>query len=366
MGAMRRVALLLYTLALLMGLQRASANETTQRSPPSSPTQHWQPHPAAQSSADCRRDLDDVSRYLKRLDTTSLMAAKDGMALFTYGPVAETSIVFSVRKSILAMLYGNYVEQGQIDLNATLGGLDVDDIGGLLPPERAARVVDLLESRSGVFHPAANSGDDLAQAPARGSQPPGAYFLYNNWDFNAAGTAFERLTGVGIYDAFLQDIARPIQLEDYEHRRHRKMGDRSKSQHLAYPFYLSARDMARIGQLMLRNGDWNGQPVMSPAWTRSIVALRTPAADMHPPATARRGLGYGRMWWLIETPPPSPLAGAYMAWGVHGQFILVIPGRNMVIAHKRRVPVGTNWNVSWVRVTDFFKAAEQLASARCG
>jgi len=310
--AMRQMARSLCAIAVLSVPQIGLATET-RPSESASPTEHWQPHPAAQSAADCRRDLHDVTRYLTTLDTTSLMAAKDGMALFAYGLVAESSIVFSVRKSILAMLYGKYVEQGQIDLNATLAALDVDDIGRLLPSERAARVVDLLESRSGVFHPAANSGDDLAQAPARGSHPPDTYFLYNNWDFNAAGTVFERLTSLGLYDAFLEDIARPIQLEDYEHRRHRKMGDRSKSEHLAYPFYLSARDMARIGQLMLRNGDWNGVPVMSPAWTQSIVALRTPAADMHPPATARRGLGYGRMWWLIETTPPSPLAGAYMA-----------------------------------------------------
>lgn len=293
------------------------------------------------------------------------MAAKDGRVLLAYGPVEQVSIVFSVRKSILAMLYGKYVQQGTIDLRATLADLDIDDVGGLLPTERRATVDDLLRSRSGVFHAAANGGDDLAHASARGSHPPGAYFLYNNWDFNAAGTVFEQRTGRGIYDAFLSDIARPIQLQDFDPSRHKKMGDRAKSMHLAYPFYLSTRDMARIGQLMLRGGEWNGARVLDADWVQAITQRHTPSSDMHPPATARRKLGYGRMWWVTEPGAPAAFDGAYMAWGVHGQFILVLPRQNVVIAHKRRVPESGNWNVSWVRMKDFFKAAEMIAKARC-
>jgi CubicO group peptidase (beta-lactamase class C family) len=91
----------------------------------------------------------------------------------------------------------------------------------------------------------------------------------------------------------------------------------------------------------------------------------TPAAQMHPPHTARRGFGYGYLWWLLEEPPDSPLSGAYMAWGVHGQYILVVPKRDMVIAHKREVPVAGNWNVSWVGPVAFLRAARMLAAAPC-
>jgi CubicO group peptidase (beta-lactamase class C family) len=86
---------------------------------------------------------------------------------------------------------------------------------------------------------------------------------------------------------------------------------------------------------------------------------------MHPPHVARRGFSYGYLWWLPEEPPDSPLSGSYMAWGVHGQYILVVPKRGMVIAHKRQVPVAGNWNVSWVQPRDFLRAARMLATDAC-
>ena len=126
--------------------------------------------------------------------STGLIAVVGGRAIFEYGDTDTVSYVASVRKSILSMLYGIHVKRGEIDLDATLASLGIDDRGGLTDAERQARVRDLLTARSGVFHPAANEGDDLSRAPARGSQRPGKYFLYNNWDFNALGTIFEQST----------------------------------------------------------------------------------------------------------------------------------------------------------------------------
>jgi len=257
------------------------------------------------------------------------------------------------------------VANGTIDLDRTLADLGIDDVGGLLPIERQAKLRDLLAARSGVYHAAANGGDDAAAAPPRGSHVPGTYFLYNNWDFNAAGTAFEHLTGRDIYHAFADDLATPLQLEDFDLARHARSGDARRSQHLAYPFYLSTRDMARLGYLMLRQGNWRGQQLVAADWVEQMTSQTTPAAQMHPPHTARRGFGYGYLWWLLEEPKDSPLNGAYMAWGVHGQYILVVPKRDMVIAHKREVPVMGHWNVSWVGPVAFLRAARMLAAAPC-
>ena len=328
----------------------------------------WQAWPAPAAGSACQRELQAARDYVHTLDTTALMAVRDGRVLFSEGPVERVSIVFSVRKSLLAMLYGKYVASGAIDLDRTLADVGIDDaVGGLLPSERQARLRDLLAARSGVYHPATNGGDDAAAAPARGSQVPGSYFLYNNWDFNAAGTAFERLTGRGIYQAFADDLAAPLQLEDFAPVSHARSGDARKSEHLAYPFYLSTRDMARLGLLALNQGRWHGQPLLPPGWVAQMTAQTTPAAQMHPAHTARRGFGYGTLWWLLEKEPAgSPLYGAYMAWGVHGQYILVVPARSMVIAHKREVPVAGHWNVSWVGPTEFLRAARMLATARCG
>ena len=109
--------------------------------------------------------LDAIHPYVEGINTSAVMAVVGGRVLFEHGPVDSLSYLASVRKSILAMLYGNYVEDGTIDLGRTLEDLGMDDVQGLLPIEKRARVLDLVTARSGVYHPASNAGDNLADAP---------------------------------------------------------------------------------------------------------------------------------------------------------------------------------------------------------
>ena len=218
-----------------------------------------------------------------------------GRSLFEYGDVTHLSYLASVRKSVLAMLYGKYVENGTIRLETTLKDLQFTDVDGLLPRELEATVEHLITARSGVYHPASNAGDDTGSAPPRGSQQPGSYYLYNNWDFNAAGAVFEKLTGRDIYDALESDLARPIGMQDFDARAQEKTGDPKRSRHLAYHMFFSTRDMARIGLLMLRDGNWNGQQVVPRAWAQEIRAGRdAPERDepaVRPGARYRDALG---------------------------------------------------------------------------
>jgi CubicO group peptidase (beta-lactamase class C family) len=237
------------------------------------------------------------------------------------------------------LLYGRYVDSGTIALDRRLSDLQFTDVGGLLAPEQDATIQHLLTARSGVYHPASNGGDDLAHAPARGSQQPGARYLYNNWDFNAAGAVFERLTGRDIYEALEQDLARPLGMQDFDRARQVKSGNLEASQFPAYPIWLSTRDMARVGLLALRDGRWGDRQVVPAGWMRRTTALVSPLADMDPafadsPPTVGRW-GYGYLWWVWDPLDASdPLAGAFTAWGVGGQYITVVPKLDMVVAHK--------------------------------
>ncbi|GIS79156.1 MAG: hypothetical protein CM1200mP14_07220 [Gammaproteobacteria bacterium] len=64
--------------------------------------------------------LETLPEYLSTLNTTGLMVVVDGKVLLHFGDLEELSYVASVRKSILAMLYGPYVADGTIDLDRTL------------------------------------------------------------------------------------------------------------------------------------------------------------------------------------------------------------------------------------------------------
>lgn len=286
-----------------------------------------------------RAGLDSALTMVRSLRTSALLVTVGGRALMEYGDVAETSYVASARKSLLSMLFGRYVESGTIRLDETLAQIGIEDVGGLLPVEREATVEDLLTARSGVYHAAANAGDALASAPPRGSQKPGTYYLYSNWDFNALGTIFEKKTGRGIYDAFETDLARPIGMQDWHRAAHHRDGDSTKSVHLAYHFVLSTRDMARLGYLMLRRGRWLGRQLVPELWVRLSTRVVIPPEDFHPDSWRQqdvaRGEGYGYLWWTrVRTDTADALDGSYGAEGSYGQHILVIPKLDMVIAHK--------------------------------
>jgi len=236
----------------------------------------WSPANKPEDAGLSGERLHAVRSWLEANDTTAMMVIVDGKLVFEYGDVRKQSYLASARKTLLGILYGNYVEQGTIRLDRTLKQVGIDDVGGLSEQERSATIEDVISARSGVYHPASNEGDATASAPPRNSQRPGTYYLYNNWDFNAAGAIFEKLTGKDIYAAFEEDLAKPIGMEDFDRKLQRKTGDAGKSQHLAYHFVLSTRDMARLGQMMLQGGKWNGRQIVPAEWLGRMTSLITP------------------------------------------------------------------------------------------
>lgn len=304
--------------------------------------------------------LEAIHNYVETLETSAVIVVVNGRILFEHGNLVQISYLASCRKSVLAMLYGEYVTNGTILLDKSLKELGMSDVGGLLPIEEGATIRDIISARSGIYHAASNSGDNSADAPPRGSQEPGSYFLYNNWDFNAAGAAFELQTGLNIYDALEQDLAIPINMQDFDRSLQRKSGDLTRSQYPAYHMWLSTRDMARLGYLMLRKGMWEGNQVIPQEWVERSVSIATPIEEMNPPSLREWEFGYGYMWWVWEKYGINEVfKGAYSALGAYGQYITVIPKLNMVIAHKTAVPP-----VRHVKFDEYFELIHRVAAAR--
>lgn len=276
-------------------------------------------------------------------NTTGMMVIQHGKVIFSYGDLKELSYIASCRKSVLSIIYGPFIENGKINLNSTLEQLNIDDINGLLPIEKKATIRNLLTSRSGVYHEPSYSGDEYAIAPKRGSVKPGSFFLYNNWDFNLAGYVFEKLSGVGIYDAVDSMLARPLNMEDWDKKYQHKDADTVKSIYPAYPMWFSTRDMARIGYLMLRNGQWKGKQITPINWVHTITAPFTSTKEMkefkepyYKDGAYMRYFSYGYLWWVWDSPNNGVFEGAYTAQGNFGQYITVLPALDLVIVHKTK------------------------------
>jgi len=298
------------------------------------------------------KKLETITDYVSQTDLTCMMIIAGGEQIYSYGDQEFISYLASCRKSILSMMYGKYVENGTIDLNLTVGQMITDygmkeDVGGLLDSEKEATINDLITARSGIYHEASNAGD-ATDKPQRGTYKHGEYYLYNNWDFNFAGAVFERLvrgsySGKEIYSILQEDIAEPIGMADYSLSKQKyggtwkvsSSGVEPPSYYPAYHFYLSTRDMARIGYLMLRKGKWKGVQVISEEWIKKTTTPVSTFKEVNPDGSGYYSYGY--MWWIFDYnyyKSHPTLEGAYTASGSGGQFICVIPKLDMVVAWK--------------------------------
>ncbi|MBV9296026.1 MAG: serine hydrolase, partial [Acidobacteriaceae bacterium] len=273
--------------------------------------------------------FDAIRAWLKAGPTTAMMVISHGHVIFSYGDVARPTKIASVRKSILSMLMGKYVISGKIDMNKTVKELGLDDRRPFISPEERATLEQLLTARSAIFMD--DRTDYLTQLqPDRGTAYPGTYFYYNNWEFDAAGTAFEKLTGKNIYDALEDDLAKPLGMQDF-HRVLQKKIPSPGSIHPEYAMYLSTRDMARLGLLMQHSGNWNGAQIIPSEWVRYSTSIITRWSEMEPPLLREPGFpehwGFGAGWWVWDAPVfpgslnESPFQGAYEARGTGGQYI---------------------------------------------
>jgi CubicO group peptidase (beta-lactamase class C family) len=136
-----------------------------------------------------------------------------------------------------------------------------------------------------------------------------------------------------------------------------------RSVHPAYHFYLSTRDMARFGYLILRGGGWNGQQIVPADWVKTMTSVVTPVDEMNPENYRRGPFGYGYLWWIWDGPANTGIyRGGFTGVGAIGQYITVLPELDMVIAHKTRPQRG---NPSVGR-GDYLALIERIAGARCG
>jgi len=117
-------------------------------------------------------------------------------------------------------------------------------------------------------------------------------------------------------EAFKQWIADPIGMQDFRIEDVHYYWE-TVSIHPSIPFWISARDLARFGQLYLQKGKWENKQVISAAWIDESTTSYSKTGDG----------GYGYMWWIHSS-------GAYYADGYKGQKVLVIPDRQIVIVNS--------------------------------
>lgn len=290
--------------------------------------------------------------------SAAVIVVHRGRLIAAWGDVSARYTAQSVRKGLLNSLIGQLISEGALHLDATLQDMSIDDVSPpLTPEERQATLADLLRSRSGIFHSAlyevggwTRLRRELAAREAEAGRdlyPAGAYWIYNNWDFNALGTIVERAAGEEIGPLFSRRVANPIHMQDFrpehveyttsDHPGEQRFGN--VSSHRAYVFDISTRDLARYGLLYLNCGRWDQSQIVPRDWV--LASIDGP--DTREGRSADEGdTGFGAYGYLWQIDRPgsrffdtlTTREPSYFALGARGHVMGVFPSLDLVIVHQ--------------------------------
>ncbi|MEM8725407.1 MAG: serine hydrolase [Pseudomonadota bacterium] len=112
---------------------------------------------------------------------------------------------------------------------------------------------------------------------------------------------------------------------------------------LSSQVWSTARDLATLGQLYLNDGMWNGERLLAENW-------RDYVSDPSGPQPKGTDWGYGAGWWTFRRPEGNAFEGipddAFAARGNRGQYVVVVPSRNVVIVRRGEDMVGTRFDIA--------------------
>ncbi len=282
----------------------------------------WAKYETPEEAGWSSEKLQQAKQWFSEAESAAVVIVFNGAVLAQWGQTKRRFMCHSVRKSLLSALYGIAVEEGSIALNETIISIGIDDNDPLTESEKSATVSDLLKSRSGIYHQATYW--EAENLPERGSHRPGTHYYYNNWDFNALGTIYNKKTSTDLFEAFEATIAKPIQMQDFELRHTYYHLEPEISRHPAYPFRMSARDLARFGLLFLNEGRWKDQQLIPSSWVNESTRSHSTLSS--------RGFGY--MWAIPRKIEQLGKLNTYWAAGYGGHKVYVVPGARLVLVHR--------------------------------
>jgi CubicO group peptidase (beta-lactamase class C family) len=271
----------------------------------------------------------------KRLGTVAYIVIKNDSVRFEkyYDRFSDSSRVnsFSMGKTFVSVMIGIAIDEGKIK--------NVDQpVGDFIPEFKTGEnakltIRHLLTMSSGInfdedysnplaFPAQAYYGTDLEKLvnKYKVTEEPGKFFKYLSGNTEILGIVLEKATGKHISDYASEKLWKPMGA---------KMSafwslDHKDGMEKAYCcFNSNARDFARLGQLFLDSGRWQGHQLVSEAYVKQSVKLAGLVDDDGTP-----NLRYGYSWWVV---PEYKGHFIFYARGIKGQYIIVIPDQKMVI-----------------------------------
>ena len=274
----------------------------------------------------------------EKWETTSLLIIKDRKLIFEkywngYSEKSKTN-TFSMAKSFTSLCIGAAIMEGKISSVNEKVGLYLDEFS-----DSDLTIKDLLTMSSGIdfgesygdpfgFMAKTYYGTDLYDLTLskKIKVEPGTQWKYQGGNTLLLSFILQKATGSTLSNYFSEKFWKPV---GAERDALWSLDDKEGLERSYCCFYSNARDFAKIGQLMLDSGKWNGkQLISSEFFAQSVSPVNLPNED------GKNIDYYGYQWWLGD------YAGVpfYYARGIQGQYIVSIPEWNAVVVrlgHKR-------------------------------
>lgn len=276
--------------------------------------------------------------YLNTINSTSFLILKNGKIVaenyFEEHNASRVSNTFSVAKSYIGLLIGIAIDKGYIN------SFD-DPVTKYLTffPEKDSQVTlrHLLGMASGLNwqesgknpfseNAAAYYGSDLKKLMRSldFNQSPQEEFYYASGNSQLLGFILEEATGMKVSEFMEEHLWKKIGAENPAYW---SLDDEDGLEKAFCCLYATTRDYARLGQLILNEGKWNGEQIIQSSTLKELTSSSY-LKDNEP------NKNYGLHFWLVDHPEHKVI----YARGILGQFVIVVPELDLVIVrtgHRR-------------------------------
>ena len=270
---------------------------------------------------------DLFAALLRELDASKdtemhhFMALRHGKVIcecnFAPYPKGMWHITHSMCKSITGMAIGMLIEEGKLKLDENIYDIFSDQINALSKIFRPVITVEnLLTMTSGVTFNESGivSGNDwlgsFLNASVNGK--PGTEFQYNSLNTYVLSAIVTKRTGETLTEYLTPRLFGPLGITKYYWETCPKGIIKG-----GWGLFLCAEDMAKLGQLYLQKGKWNGQQLVSEYWIEISTARHL--------KTQNDTYGYGYQLWMEQRP------GSFEYNGMLGQNVIIYPDMDMVL-----------------------------------
>ena len=270
---------------------------------------------------------DLFAALLRELDASKdtemhhFMALRHGKVIcecnFAPYPKGMWHITHSMCKSITGMAIGMLIEEEKLKLDENIYDIFPDHINAFSKIFRPAITVEnLLTMTSGVTFNESGivSGNDwlgsFLNASVNGK--PGTEFQYNSLNTYVLSAIVTKRTGETLTEYLTPRLFGPLGITKYYWETCPKGITKG-----GWGLFLCAEDMAKLGQLYLQRGKWNGQQLVSEYWIEISTARHL--------KTQNDTYGYGYQLWMEQRP------GSFEYNGMLGQNVIIYPDMDMVL-----------------------------------